>query len=59
MILRIYKNHLRTLRTARTFYSSFDRGKNGLVKVGRNFKYFGTKVKERFFIDGLYYLIRL
>ena len=58
-ILRIYRNYLRILRTARTFYNSFDRGKDGLVKVRRDFKYFETKVKERFFIDSLYYLIYL
>ena len=59
MILRIYRNHLRTLRIARTFYGSFDRGKDGLVKVGGNFKYFRTEVEEQFFIDSLHYLIRL
>ena len=46
MILRIYKNYLGILGITRTFYNSFNRSKDRLVKVKRDFKYFKTKVKE-------------
>ena len=35
MILRIYRNHLRILGTARIDYDSFEHKELGLVKVNR------------------------
>ena len=58
IILKIYRNYLRTLRIAKTFYNSFDRNKSGLVKVRGNLKSLRTKVKERLSAGNLYYLIR-
>ena len=42
MILKIYKNYLKTLRTTRTFYNSFNRSENRLVKIKENLKYLGV-----------------
>ena len=46
IILKIYRNYLRTLETIRTSYNNFKRGENRLVKVRRNLDLFRTKVKK-------------
>ena len=42
MILKVYKNYLRILKTTKTFYDSFNKNKKRLIKVRKDFKLFRT-----------------
>ena len=42
IILRVYRNYLKILKTTKTFYNSFNGNKKGLVKIRKNFKLFKT-----------------
>ena len=54
MILKIYRNYLRTLEVIKTFYNSFRYDKSRLIKVRRNLNFFRTKVKKRIIITSNY-----